>query len=75
MHKSEIFFTSTLVGGEWSAPCSGLFTLGKQLSRIHWIGGCADPRASLDVEIRETLLLMGLELRLLDRTARRKSQY
>jgi hypothetical protein len=39
----HIFLTSALVGGEWSAS---------RLSRVtpgtHFIGGCVDPRATLD---------------------------
>jgi hypothetical protein len=39
----QIFLTSALVGGEWSASRPGHFALG-----THWIGGWVDPRAGLD---------------------------
>jgi hypothetical protein len=62
---------SALVGGEWSASFSGLFTPG-----THWIGGWVGPRAGPDdVEKRKFLTLPGLELRPLCRAARSQSLY
>jgi hypothetical protein len=65
------FLTSALVGGERSALRPGQFTSG-----THWIGGWVDPRAGLDdVEKRKFLILPGLELRPLGRSARTQSLY
>jgi hypothetical protein len=36
----HVFFTSALVGGEWSASRLYRFTPG-----IHWIGGLAEPQS------------------------------
>jgi hypothetical protein len=67
----HIILSSALVGGEWSASRPCRFTPG-----THWIGGWVDPRASLDdVKKRNFLTLPGLELRLLDRSARSQSLY
>jgi hypothetical protein len=47
----HIFFTSALIGGEWSALCPCCFTPGQRAPHppsTHWIGGQVDPRASLD---------------------------
>jgi hypothetical protein len=41
--QTHVFFTSALVGGEWSASRPGSFTPG-----THWIGGWVDLRAILD---------------------------
>jgi hypothetical protein len=60
---SHIFFTSALVGDEWSALRPSHFTLGERARSTHWIGGWVDPRAGLDdVEKRKFLTLPGLEL-------------
>jgi hypothetical protein len=40
---ANVFFTSILVGGEWSVSRPGRFTPG-----THWIGGWVDLRAGLD---------------------------
>jgi hypothetical protein len=67
----HIFFTSALVGGEWSAlsPCS--FTPG-----THWIGGWVGPRADLDyTEKRKFFTILGLELLLLGLPALSQSLY
>jgi hypothetical protein len=46
----DIFLTSALAGGDWSASRPGLFT-----PDTHWIGGWVDPRAGLeDVESRKS---------------------
>jgi hypothetical protein len=37
------------IGGEWSASRSGLFTSREGACGMHWIRGCMNPRASLDV--------------------------
>jgi hypothetical protein len=67
----HIFFTSALVGGEWSALRPRRFTPG-----THWIGGWVDPRAGLDdVEKRKLLTLTELELWPLGRPARSQSLY
>jgi hypothetical protein len=67
----HIFFTSTLVGGEWSTSRPGRFTPGERAPGIHWIGGWVDIRAGLDdLEKRKLLTLPGLELRPLGRPAR-----
>jgi hypothetical protein len=70
----HISLTSALVGGEWSAlrPCR--FTPGERAPGSHWIGGCVDPTADLDImEKLKFLTLTGLELRLLGRPARNQS--
>jgi hypothetical protein len=70
----QVFFTSTLVGGEWSTSRPGRFTPRERASSTHWIGGWVGPRTGLDVEKRKFLTLPGLELqkffdnRLEDRT-------
>jgi hypothetical protein len=54
----NVFLTSALVGGEWSASRPGRFTPG-----THWIGGWVGRTAGLDdVEKRKFLTLPGLEL-------------
>jgi hypothetical protein len=64
-------FTSTLVGGEWSASRPGRFT-----SDTHWIGRWVGPRVGLDdMEKYKFLTLPGLELRPLGRPARSLSLY
>jgi hypothetical protein len=46
--ETHVFFTSALVGGEWSASHPGRFTPGKRAPGTHWIGGWVDLRAGLD---------------------------
>jgi hypothetical protein len=59
----QIFLTSALVGGEWSASRSGRFTARERTPGTHWIAGWVDPRAGLDdVEKIKFLILPGLEL-------------
>jgi hypothetical protein len=45
---TQVFLTSELVGGEWSASRPGRFTPGERAPRTHLIGGWMDPRAGLD---------------------------
>jgi hypothetical protein len=72
----HIFFTSALVGGEWSALRPGRFTPGEKAPDTHWIGGWVGPRAGLDdLEKRKFLTLPGHELRPFGRPARRQSLY
>jgi hypothetical protein len=35
----DVFLTSELVEGEWSASRSGRFTSGERAPGTHWIGG------------------------------------
>jgi hypothetical protein len=66
----HIFFTSSLVRGEWSASRPGGFTLGERANGTHWIGGWVDFRAGLDdMEKRKFWVLPGLELQTLGRPA------
>jgi hypothetical protein len=59
----HVFLTSALVGGEWSASCSSLFTPGEKVPGTHWKGGWLGPRAGLDdLEKRKSLTLLGFEL-------------
>jgi hypothetical protein len=44
----SVFFISAIVGGEWSASCTGRFTPEERALYTHWIGGWVDPRAGLD---------------------------
>jgi hypothetical protein len=45
----HIFFTSKLVGGEWSASRPGRFTSEERAPGAHWTGGWVDSRAGLDL--------------------------
>jgi hypothetical protein len=72
----DIFLTSALVGGEWSASRPCRFTPEERVTSTHWIGGWVGPRAGLDyLEKRKFLTLPGLELRPLGRPARSQSLY
>jgi hypothetical protein len=52
----QVFLTSALVGGVWSASRPGRYTHGKRNSGTHWIGAWVGPRAGLnDVEKRQFL--------------------
>jgi hypothetical protein len=54
----QIFVTSALAGGEWSASRPGRFIPGERVPGIHWIGGWVDTRTGLDdVEKRKFLTL------------------
>jgi hypothetical protein len=56
MYSSMFFFTSTLVGGQWSASCPSRFTPGRRAPGTHWNSGTVDSRIGLDdVERREIL--------------------
>jgi hypothetical protein len=67
----DVFLTSELVGGEWSASRPGRFTPG-----THWIEGWVDARAGLeDVEGRKIVPPSRLTLRTLGRPALSQSQY
>jgi hypothetical protein len=44
----NIFLTSALVAGEWSASRSGRFTPVESASGTHWIGGWVGPTANLN---------------------------
>jgi hypothetical protein len=66
----DVFLTSALVGGEWTASRPGRFTPGERAPGTHFIGDWVGPRTSLDtVEKRKFLTLSGLELRPLHRPA------
>jgi hypothetical protein len=72
----QIFLTSALVWGEWSASRPGHFILWERGPGTHWIGGWEVPKAGLeDVEKRKFLTLPGLKLRLLGCPARSQSLY
>jgi hypothetical protein len=59
----QVFLTSALVGGRWSASHSGRFARGARAPGTHCIRGWVDPRTCLyDLEKRKLLLLPGLEL-------------
>jgi hypothetical protein len=44
----QVFLTSALVGGEWSASRPCCFTPGERAPGTHGTGGWVDPRARLD---------------------------
>jgi hypothetical protein len=72
----QVFLTSALVGGEWSASRLGHFTSGERTPGTHRIGGWVGPRTGLDdAERRKILSLPRLELRPLRRQARSQSRY
>jgi hypothetical protein len=50
MYRPMFFFTSALVGGEWSASRPGRFTPGERAPSTHWIGSWVDPRAGVNEE-------------------------
>jgi hypothetical protein len=59
----HIFFTSALVGGEWSTSRPGRFIPRERASVNHWIGGWVDLRAGLDdLEMRKSFTIPGFEL-------------
>jgi hypothetical protein len=45
---THVFFTSALVGGEWSASSPDRFTLGERAPNTHWMGDWSGPRAGMD---------------------------
>jgi hypothetical protein len=72
----EIYITSAVAGGEWSASRPGRFTPGEKARDTLWIGGWVDPRAGMDdLEKRKFLALPGLELQPLSRPARSQPLY
>jgi hypothetical protein len=65
---TQVFLTTTLVGGTWSASRSGRFIPGERAPSAQLIGGWVGLRAGLeDTEKRTFLTLPGLELRPVDR--------
>jgi hypothetical protein len=67
----HVLLSSEFYGGEWSPSHLAFFVSGERATGTHSIGGWVGPRAGLDdVEKRKILLLAGLELRLLGRSAR-----
>jgi hypothetical protein len=72
----HIFFNSALLAGEWSASRPCRFTPGERATGTRWTGGWVGPRTGLDdMEKRKFLILPGLELRPLDRSALNPSLY
>jgi len=55
------FLTSALDGGEWSTSCSGHFTPKIRNPGTPWIGGWVGFRAGLDVVVKDSLPLPGIE--------------
>jgi hypothetical protein len=45
---THVFLTSALVGGEWSASRTNLFSPWERVPVTDWIGGSVDLRAGLD---------------------------
>jgi hypothetical protein len=59
---AQLFLTSVLDGGEWSASRPGVFTPREIASGTHWMMGWVDPRAGGDTAgKRNILLLPGIE--------------
>jgi hypothetical protein len=72
----HVFWTSGLVGGEWSALRPGRFTPGERAPGTHRIGGWMGPRTGLDHVMRRKILsLPVLEHGPLRRSARSQSLY
>jgi hypothetical protein len=72
----HVFFTSALIGGEWSASRPGRFIPRERAPGTHWTGRWVGPRTGLDeAEKRQFLNLPGLELRPLRRPAHSQSLY
>jgi hypothetical protein len=70
----HVFLTSALAKDEWSASRLCRFTPGERAPIPTGEGGWVDPRDGLDdMEKLKLFILPRLQLRLLDRTARRKS--
>jgi hypothetical protein len=68
---THIFLTSALAVGEWSASNPGRFTPGGKAPGTHCIEGWVGSWTGLeDVEKRQFFTLLGIELRLLGRSAR-----
>jgi hypothetical protein len=59
----DVFLTSALLEGEWSASRFGRFTPREGAPGTHWIGGWVGPRTDLDdMEKKKLLTLPVLEL-------------
>jgi hypothetical protein len=59
----HVFFTSTLVWGEWSALRHDRFSPGKRAPDTYWIGGWVCPRGGLNyMEKWKFFTLLGFEL-------------
>jgi hypothetical protein len=72
----QIFFTSTLAGGEWSAFRPSRFTPGERAPHTHWIEALVDLRDGLDdVEKIKFLILPELEHQPLGHPAHNQSLY
>jgi hypothetical protein len=77
-YSSYTFMTSALDGGERSASRPGrAFTPGERTPGTHCTGGWVGPRAGLDTEPREKILLPlpGIEPRSSGRPARSQTLY
>jgi hypothetical protein len=74
--QTQVFLTSAIIGGEWSAWRPGGFTSGERAHIIDLMGGWVDTRAGPDdVEKRKILTLPALELRILGCLTRSQSLY
>jgi hypothetical protein len=75
--KIQVFLTSALVGGKWSASRPCRFTPGKRAPGTHWIGDWVDLGTGVDnEEVKKFFLtLLGLEFRRLCSQARSQSLY
>jgi hypothetical protein len=72
----RVFYTSALVGEEWSASRPCCFNPGERASGSHWTGSWVDPTAGPDdKEKLKSLTISALELRSFGRPARSQSLY
>jgi hypothetical protein len=72
----NVFFTTALDGGKWSASHLGRFIPEERTPVTHWIGDSVGPKARLEaVERRKIFRLPGLELRPLGYPDRSQSLY
>jgi hypothetical protein len=73
---TQVFLTSAIVGGEWSASRPCRFISGERAPGIHWVGGWVSPIADLD-DMKKLKFFPppGLELRPPGRPARSQSLY
>jgi hypothetical protein len=68
--QTQVYFTSPLVGNEWSALRPDRFIPEERAPSTHWIGGWVGPKAGIDdMEKRKFFTPMGLELRSLGHPA------
>jgi hypothetical protein len=56
----NIFLTSALLGGEWSASRPDRFTPGERALDTYWIGGWVSPRAGVE-DVEKTVDPTGTE--------------